>query len=444
LTVDPPTSEIQGRQLFSMPAERFLTLFGSAALVYTIALVGFLTYYSGEWVFQEFGSDALGLFSLVLVGLLHKPVITAASTAKEVSKEKWDKLREEKRRPRFVSLWFLAIAAILLFPWQLRVASDLVILPQEREIVRAPADGRIAAVFFREGDTVQAGDLLVEYDTSELQLKRKTKQAELAQAREALRLLEKRNPTAREEIRVKERELDTARALEAAARQEFARAQQVWTAGLISMEEFEGVKHALEQAVARTHEAEAEIALARKSSPESRMEEMERLHLLDPGAQQAAIEKLEAELAQLDDLLARSRVYASVTGTLTTYRFEDKVGEYLEEGASLCEIVNDEHVIVEMPVSEKDIDVVELGRDMQFKVRGFPAQRFHATVDEIAPVATEHDTGSAILVRAHMKNESGVLKPGMTGVAKIYCGLSVVAHVFTRDLVRFVRTEFWL
>ena len=29
----------------------------------------------------------------------------------------------------------------------------------------------------------------------------------------------------------------------------------------------------------------------------------------------------------------------------------------------------------------------------------------------------------------------------MTGVAKIYCGLSVVAHVLTRDIIRFIRTE---
>jgi hypothetical protein len=32
----------------------------------------------------------------------------------------------------------------------------------------------------------------------------------------------------------------------------------------------------------------------------------------------------------------------------------------------------------------------------------------------------------------------------MTGVAKIYCGMSFVGNILTRDLVRFIRTEFWL
>ena len=45
----------------------------------------------------------------------------------------------------------------------------------------------------------------------------------------------------------------------------------------------------------------------------------------------------------------------------------------------------------------------------------------------------------------HIVNgESHILKPGMTGVAKVYCGMTFVANVLTRDLVRFIRTEFWL
>ncbi len=32
----------------------------------------------------------------------------------------------------------------------------------------------------------------------------------------------------------------------------------------------------------------------------------------------------------------------------------------------------------------------------------------------------------------------------MTGVAKIYCGSSFVASIWTRDIIRFIRTEFWL
>jgi multidrug efflux pump subunit AcrA (membrane-fusion protein) len=341
-------------------------------------------------------------------------------------------------------LWGLLALAVAFFPWQLRVPSDLTVMPQERQIVRAPADGRIARIHVSEGGIVEKGDLIVEYDTKELLLDYRTKQAELAQAREELRLLAKQNPTAREEIRVQERALETSRAQEVAARQEFERAQQAWTLGVLPKDRFDDAKSALEQAEARRREAEAQIELVKKSSPESRNEQMEVFHLRDPGAQQAVIEKLEAELAQLDDLISRSRIYASISGTLTTYRFEEKVGEFLEEGAEVCEIANDERVVIEMPVSEKEIDIVELNQPVKFKVRGYPTRSFHASVDEIAPIATPNGGSSSILVRAYVDNREKILKPGMTGVAKIYCGLSVVAHVLTRDIIRFIRTEFWL
>ncbi len=439
----PISLELRDRRILAMRGDRFLTLFGAAALLYTAILVGYIAFYSGDWVFQELGSTALGLYSVFLVGLLHKPAVTAASEAKEVSKEKWEQLGQQKRRFRFVFLWAALLLLIAFFPWTLRIPSDLQILPMERETVRAPAEGRIAESYFAEGDQVQKGELILKYDTTERELERKTKIAELEQARRELSLLAKRNPVYLEETQVKERELETSRAEEQAARQDFDRAQQLWTEGLISKDGFDREQNDLEQAQSRRRKAEADLALVRKQSRDSRNEQMEVLHLRDPDAQEAVIERLEAELDKLEDLLSRSKVYASISGTLTTYRFQEKVGEFLEEGTVVCEIVNDERVVVEMPVAEKDIDVIALGHPVQFKVRGYPSRRFHAEVAEIAPIATPNGATSSILVRATVDNSKRLLKPGMTGVAKIYCGTSFVGKVLTRDFVRFVRTEFW-
>jgi multidrug resistance efflux pump len=443
LDAEPRNEALRDRTIAGMRADRFLALFGGAALVYTAVLVGGLVFYSGGFLFDSFGPDGLVLYSVALVGLLHKPALTAASAAKDVGKEKWQKLKEGRRRLRFALIWGFLAALVLFFPWELRIPSELHVLPQERETVRAPSQGRIARIHAEEGSRVERGDLILEYDSTELRIERRTKEAELLQASEELRLLGKKHPTVREEIRVKERALETARAQEEAAKREFERAQQLWTLALLSKNAFDQAQNALEEAVSRRHEAEAQIELVRKASPESRNQQMEMLHLRDPGAQQAIIEKLEAELARLDDLLARTKVYASVSGTLTTYRFEEKVGEYLEEGAEVCEIANDDRVVVEMPVSEKDIDAIQSGQAVKFKVRGYPGRSFHARVDEIAPVAVATGKSSTILVRSYVDNAERILKPGMTGVAKIYCGMSFVASVWTRDIVRFVRTEFW-
>jgi len=444
LGVEPASPELLERYILGLRGDRFLTLFGAAALLYTVLLAGALALYSGGYVFENLGPDALALYTVTLAGLLHKPALTAASAAKDAGKEKWQKLGENKKRFRFVILWTVVALVVVFFPWELRIRSDLSVLPLERETVRAPSSGRIGIIHAREGDRVEKGGLILEYDATELELQRRNKAAELEEAKEQLPILEKASPAAREEIRVKESALETARQVEDKAQRDFARDQQAWTSGVISKQAFDHAENALEEARARRHEAEAQLALARKLSPTSRAEEIERLHLKNDKAQQARIEMLEAELARLDDQLERTKIYASVSGTLTTYRFEEKVGDYLEEGADVCEIANYDRVVLEMPVSEKDMDVVEMAKPVKFKVRGYPFRSFQAQVDEIAPIATPSGKSSTVLVRAYVDNSEKLLKPGMTGVAKIYCGMSNVGTIFTRDLVRFIRTEFWL
>ncbi len=444
LEVEPSTPELLERRIFGLRGDRFLTVFGGAAVVYTALLVGALAYYAGGYVFENHGADALALYAVTLVGLLHKPALTAATVAREAGKEKWQKLGEKKKRSRFVFLWGGIALVAVFFPWQLRIRSELSVLPLERELVRAPSSGRIGVIHVNEGDRVEKGGLILEYDATELELSRRNKAAELEEAKEQLPILRKASPAVREEIGVKERAVDIARQVEDKAQRDFERDQQAWTNGIIPQQTFDHAKDALEEARARRREAEAQLELARKLSPTSRAEEIERLHLKNAKGQQARIQMLEAELSRLDDQLARTKIYASVSGTLTTYRFEEKVGDYLEEGANVCEIANYDRVVLEMPVSEKDMDVVELEKPVKFKVLGYPFRSFHAQVDEIAPIATSNGKSSTVLVRAYVDNTEKLLKPGMTGVAKIYCGMSFVGNILTRDLVRFIRTEFWL
>ena len=444
LSTEPPRPELAGRNILSLRGDRFVTLFGAAALTYTALLLGYIAFWSGSWAFEEFGSSGLGFFALAMVGLLHKPASEAASSAHSVGKEKWEDLGKKRRRSRFVLFWGVLLLAIAFCPWQLRIASELHVLPEGRATVRAPADGRIARIAFSEGEQVEKGDLLLEYDSRSLALDKETKQAELNGAQEELRLLEKLNPTWKEEIRVEERALETAEAETAKAKQDFERTQQLWANGLVAREQFDQDQAELERASSEQRQQEAELQLARKTRRASRNEQIEVLHLRDADAQRAVIQRFEAELAQLEDLLSRSRVFAPISGTLTTYRFQEKLGEFLEEGDVVCEIVNDEHVILEMPVPEKEIDAIEIGYPVKFKVRGYPHRSFHAEVAEIAPIAAEGEKTSTILIRASMDNEDRTLKPGMTGIAKIYCGWTVIAHVLSRDIIRFIRTEFWL
>ena len=52
-------------------------------------------------------------------------------------------------------------------------------------------------------------------------------------------------------------------------------------------------------------------------------------------------------------------------------------------------------------------------------------------------------SANTILVTTEIDNSAGLLKPGMTGMAKIYCGERRIIDLMLRRLSRTFRVEFW-
>ena len=63
----------------------------------------------------------------------------------------------------------------------------------------------------------------------------------------------------------------------------------------------------------------------------------------------------------------------------------------------------------------------------------------------IAPAAShaEEYGESRITVATQLENPRLLLKPQMTGIAKIHCGERRAMDLVTRRLVRYLRVEFW-
>ncbi|MFN2508906.1 MAG: hypothetical protein ABR589_09055, partial [Chthoniobacterales bacterium] len=106
---------------------------------------------------------------------------------------------------------------------------------------------------------------------------------------------------------------------------------------------------------------------------------------------------------------------------------------------------------------------VRPGQAVALKVRAFPERVFAGKVAAIAttangapaaasdptkgpPVSTASAVAgkpNTILVTTEIDNSAGLLKPGMTGMAKIYCGKRRIIDLITRRLSRTFRVEFW-
>lgn len=103
-------------------------------------------------------------------------------------------------------------------------------------------------------------------------------------------------------------------------------------------------------------------------------------------------------------------------------------------------------VTAEISVPEHDISEVRVGQPIVLKARAFPDTSFEGTVTAIAPTARKPLKGAfdrTVRVTTELANPERLLKPEMTGNAKISSGPRRLLEVVTRRFARYVRVEFW-
>jgi hypothetical protein len=103
-------------------------------------------------------------------------------------------------------------------------------------------------------------------------------------------------------------------------------------------------------------------------------------------------------------------------------------------------------VLVEIAVPEKEIADVKIGNKVMIKARAFPRTTFEGQVMAVAPIVskqTDWQPERTVLVTTRLDNAAGLLKPEMTGNAKVYCGEQRAIDLVMRRFVRYLRVEFW-
>jgi multidrug resistance efflux pump len=113
-------------------------------------------------------------------------------------------------------------------------------------------------------------------------------------------------------------------------------------------------------------------------------------------------------------------------------------------------------------ISEKEITDVKVGQKVSLKALTYPDMTFEGTVTAIGVAAqgggqsssSSSSSGAAsitrngsasktILVTTQLDNNSLLLKPEMTGHAKIYCGQKRLIDLLMWRLARIIKVEFW-
>jgi multidrug resistance efflux pump len=135
----------------------------------------------------------------------------------------------------------------------------------------------------------------------------------------------------------------------------------------------------------------------------------------------------------------------------------------VQRGDLIAKVFELENVTVQVAVPEREIAGVEVGQNVAVKVRAYPSRIFHGRITRIATTAQALNASASaapgagmlpsaaaggkssnvVLVITETDNREGLLKPGMTGVAKIYCGERRFIDLVMRRLSLTFKVEFW-
>jgi multidrug efflux pump subunit AcrA (membrane-fusion protein) len=179
-----------------------------------------------------------------------------------------------------------------------------------------------------------------------------------------------------------------------------------------------------------------------------------RLGLLEAGSRPeeieavaAALTRLEGERQRLQEQLERVDVRSPVTGVVTTPKPVELIGRYVKTGDLIVEVHALETITAEIAVPEKEIGDVGVGQRVVLRTRAFPEKSFPGRVTATAPAAVKEAEetwrGKIVRVTTVIDNPDLLLKPEMTGNAKIYCGERRIFDLVTRRLARYLRVEVW-
>ncbi len=159
--------------------------------------------------------------------------------------------------------------------------------------------------------------------------------------------------------------------------------------------------------------------------------------------QSAQIEEASAELALLDERLARTRIVAPFNGVVVSGDLSQSLAAPVSRGELLFEIAPLDAYRVILEVDEREIGQVEVGQTGHLVLSAFASEPLGFTVEKLTPVSESFEGRNYFRVEARLDSPPERLQPGMEGVGKVNAGRRRLLWIWTHDVVDWVRLALW-
>ena len=270
------------------------------------------------------------------------------------------------------------------------VASGRVETPH-RVNIGAQITGTVARVPVTEGQTVKAGDVLVELVGTELQSARRQAQQAVVQAQNRLRQMnELQGPVVQQTLRQAQASLDTAQA-------SWQRNQALFGQGFIGQAALDESRKALALADAQVLAAQQQVTSTRAGGAE---------HSLALGA----VAEAQANAQMVNAKARYAVIQAPASGQLIGRNVE--VGDVVQAGKVLMTLSPEGAMQLVVQIDEKNLRLMALGQQALASADAYPQQPFKAQVAYINP-GINAQTG-AVEIKLDVLEPQQNLKQDMT------------------------------
>ena len=157
----------------------------------------------------------------------------------------------------------------------------------------------------------------------------------------------------------------------------------------------------------------------------------------------AQLEQADAQLALIDEQLARTRISAPFDAIVVKGDLSQSLGAPVERGNVLFELAPLDAYRVIMKVDERDITQIKVGQGGNLALSSMPHDPLPIEVEKITPVSAVEEGRNLFRVEARVTGGIAKLRPGMEGVGKIHVGERKLGWIWTHKIVHWVRMWIW-
>jgi len=161
------------------------------------------------------------------------------------------------------------------------------------------------------------------------------------------------------------------------------------------------------------------------------------------GVISAQLEQAEAQIALIDEQLARTRITAPFDAIVVKGDLSQSLGAPVERGNVLFELAPLDAYRVIMKVDERDITQVKVGQGGSLALSSMPHDPLPIEVEKITPVAAVEEGRNLFRVEARVTGGIDKLRPGMEGIGKIHVERRKLGWIWTHKITHWVRMWIW-